>query len=175
MHPDRGLYLFYWPHPRSRVGQWRIEQWKLGIPKILTHPWGYGIGKGNEALGFVDVNGALTIDSYYLLVALEYGVIGFIVYYGMFFFAIYLIAKKSLSPALFEKENALIIPVGIALLNFIVIKSVFAQPDNHAIVFMILGMIVALLWRFQHASEETPHRRSPASNDRDHPSRQTEK
>jgi hypothetical protein len=161
--------------PQQFSDKSRIEQWKLGIPKILTHPWGYGIGKGNEALGFVDVNGALTIDSYYLLVALEYGVIGFIVYYGMFFFAIYLIAKKSLSPALFEKENALIIPVGIALLNFIVIKSVFAQPDNHAIVFMILGMIVALLWRFQHASEETPHRRSPASNDRDHPSRQTEK
>jgi hypothetical protein len=133
--------------PQQFSNQSRIEQYNLGVPKILSHPWGYGIGKGNEALGFIDVSGSMTIDSYYLLIGLEYGILGFLLYYGLFLFAVYLAAKKSLSPAPLEGENALLIPAGIALLNFIVVKSVFAQPDNHAIVFMILGMLVALLWR----------------------------
>jgi len=133
--------------PQQFSNQSRIEQYSLGIPKILTHPWGYGIGKGNEALGFIDVNGSMTIDSYYLLIGLEYGILGFLLYYGLFLWAIYLATKKSLSPEPLKDENALLIPAGIALLNFVVVKSVFAQSDNHAIVFMILGMLVALLWR----------------------------
>jgi len=150
--------------PQQFSNQSRIEQYNLGIPKILSHPWGYGIGNGNEALGFVDVNGATTIDSYYLLIGLEYGIIGFIVYYGMFLFAIYLAAKPSISSARLEGEHALLIPAGIALVNFFVIKSVFAQSDNHAIVFMILGMVVALLWRLRHASSNSSNAKLVASD-----------
>ncbi|MBN9544677.1 MAG: O-antigen ligase family protein [Alphaproteobacteria bacterium] len=134
--------------PQQFSDQSRIEQWKLGIPKIISHPWGYGIGKGNESLGFLDQGGFGTIDSYYLLIALEYGIVGFVIYYGLIFFALYLAGKRAISPEPLRGENALLIPIGIALANFIVIKSVFAQSDNHPIVFMILGMLVALLYRF---------------------------
>jgi hypothetical protein len=34
-------------------------------------------------------------------------------------------------------------------MNFFVIKSVFSQQDNHPLVFMMLGMVVALVWRIQ--------------------------
>lgn len=132
--------------PQQFSDQSRIEQWKLGIPRILTHPWGYGIGKGSEALGFSD--GFSTIDSYYLAVALEFGVIGFIVYYGLMFFALYLAGQRTVSTEPLNGESALLIPIGVALANFIVIKSVFAQTDNHPIIFMILGMLAALLYRF---------------------------
>jgi len=135
--------------PQQFSDQSRIEQWKLGIPKILTHPWGYGIGKGNESLGFQDLGGFGTIDSYYLLIALEYGVIGFVIYYGLIFFALYLAGKRAVSPEPLQGENALLIPIGIVLANFIVIKSVFAQSDNHPIIFMVLGMLAALLYRFK--------------------------
>lgn len=133
--------------PQQFSDQSRVEQYHLGIPKILTHPWGYGIGKGSEALGFSD--GFSTIDSYYLAIALEYGVIGFIVYYGMMFFALYLAGMRTISSEPLKDENAILIPIGIALANFIVVKSVFAQADNHPIIFMILGMLVALLYRFK--------------------------
>jgi len=56
------------------------------------------------------------------------------------------------------------IPAGIALVNFFVIKSVFAQSDNHAIVFMILGMVVALLWRLRHASSNSSNAKLVASD-----------
>jgi hypothetical protein len=151
--------------PQQFSDQSRLEQWKLGIPKILTHPWGYGIGKGNESLGFADAGGFSTIDNYYLLIGLEYGIIGFVIYYGMFVFALYLVGKKTLSPKPLEGEASLLIPVGIALANFLVIKSVFAQSDNHPIIFMVLGMLVALLWRYRTQEVAlTPTRNTRSQN-----------
>jgi hypothetical protein len=35
-------------------------------------------------------------------------------------------------------------PLAAALTNFFVIKSVFSEEENHAIIFMYVGMIVAL-------------------------------
>ena len=136
--------------------QSRSEQYHLGIPKILTHPWGYGIGQGGEALGFIDSAGFGTIDTYYLLIALEYGVIGFLVYYGMILFALYAAGRAALSPQPLKGENSLLIPISVTLLNFIVIKSVFSQQDNHPLIFMVLGMLAALLWRIRNNSESTP-------------------
>jgi hypothetical protein len=133
--------------------QSRIEQYHLGIPKILSHPWGYGIGQAGNALGFVDAAGFGTIDTYYLWIALEYGIIGFLVYYGMILFAVYTAGKSVLSPQPLNSENALLIPIAVALLNFIVIKSVFSQEDNHPIIFMLLGMLVALTWRIRNTPE----------------------
>jgi len=134
--------------PQQFSNQSRIEQWHLGIPKILSHPWGYGIGMGNESLGFVDSGGSSTIDSHFLLVALEYGVIGFVIYYGMILLALYVAGRRSFSPQPLEGEHSLLIPIAVTLLNFVIIKGVFAQQDNHSIIFMVLGMLVALLARF---------------------------
>jgi hypothetical protein len=137
--------------PQQFSDQSRIEQWHMGIPKILTHPWGYGIGNGTQALGFTDLGGFATIDSYYLLIALEYGVLGFVTYFGVFLLAIYLAGKRIALENILDGENALLVSIGVSLLNFIVVKSVFAQADNHAIVFMILGMLVALLHRLNNS------------------------
>lgn len=135
--------------PQQFSTQSRIEQFHLGIPKILSHPWGYGLTQANDTLGFVDVGGFATIDSYYLTAALEYGLLGFLLYFGTILIAIYFAGKRSLSSAPLDGEYALLIPASITLLNFVVIKSVYSQQDNHPIVFMVLGMIAALLWRLQ--------------------------
>jgi hypothetical protein len=66
----------------------------------------------------------------------------------MMFFALYLAGRRTVSTEPLNGESALLIPIGLALANFIVIKSVFAQTDNHPIIFMILGMLAALLYRF---------------------------
>ena len=49
------------------------------------------------------------------------------------------------------REYGLLVPVAAALLNFFVIKSVFSQEDNHPLVAMIVGMIVATCWRVQQS------------------------
>lgn len=127
----------------------RSSQFKEGIPKILKHPWGYGIGMGADALGNYTPSGVLTIDSYYLSVGLEYGVIGFILYYGMLAVGIQYSAKYALNVHKHDKEYSFLIPITIALTNFVIIKAVLSQQDNHPLIFMMLGMVVALIYRLR--------------------------
>ncbi len=46
-----------------------------------------------------------------------------------------------------DDDIELVAPAIIALMNFILIKSVLSQQENHALVFVILALVVALIWR----------------------------
>ena len=99
-------------------------------------------------LGFgKDIGGMITIDSYYLSIALEFGVIGFLVYYGMFGIAIFESGKRGLTAQTADPEQAFLIPITLALIAFAVIDSVFSQQDIHPVVFMMLGILMALAFR----------------------------
>lgn len=123
----------------------RIAQYTTGFQKFLEWPFGYGVGQGAETLGFTsEENGMITIDTYYLSILLEYGLVGFIVYYGMFAIAIYEGARRCIFAQIDDEDRSFLVPTTISLVCFIVIKSVFSQQDNHPVVFMMLGAIVAL-------------------------------
>jgi O-antigen ligase len=125
----------------------RIEQYSSGIPKILSHPWGYGIGRAAEVLGYREPSGMLTIDTYYLSTALEYGIIGFLLFFGFFIVITYKGTSIIFKDVDLDRDTAFILPATTAIINFVVIKSVFNQEDNHPLVFMIAGMLGALLYR----------------------------
>jgi hypothetical protein len=144
--------------PQAASNEARQVQIQTGIPKILSHPWGHGIGMGGDTLNYIDLNGLLTIDSYYLSIALEYGVLGFAVYYGLFAYAAYISSRYTISHGNRSREYGFLGAIAIALVNFIVIKSVFSQEANHPLVFMILGMAVALLWRIQREAQGVAER-----------------
>lgn len=97
----------------------------------------------------------MSIDTYYLSVLVDYGFVGFIIYFGIFIAAIFEVARLVISKTLrqADEEASLIIPAAIAIVNFVVIKSVFSQEDNHSTVFMILGMIIALSARLKRSAE----------------------
>jgi O-Antigen ligase len=125
--------------------QAREDQLAMAIPKVIRAPWGHGIGQGADSLGYTNLAGVLTIDSYYISVAMEFGVIGFLLYFGMLLVGVvqsgrYMLVAKG-------RDEMILAPAAIALLNFFVIKSVFSQQENHPLVFAILGMSVALIWR----------------------------
>lgn len=124
----------------------RLDQVSLAIPKIISHPWGYGIGMGATALNYRPF-GILSIDSYYLDILLEYGVLGFIVYYTMLIFTMIRGFESAEKANLFDREREVLLGLGISLMSFIIIKSSFSEQDNHPLVFMIMGMIVALVHR----------------------------
>lgn len=126
--------------------QGRMNQIERGLPKVMANPFGHGIGEGAETLGVVARGGMLTIDNYYLLIVLEYGVLGFLVYYGMILSAIVYSGREALRPTE-DREMTLLVPLCVTLTNFFVIKSVFSQQDNHPLIFMMLGMVVALIYR----------------------------
>ncbi len=126
--------------------QARRDQIHLGIPKILSHPWGYGVGRGAETLGYHPFK-RVTIDNYYLDVTLEYGVHGFIIYYGMFVVAMYYCYRTITKLKALPREIEMLLPIGVSLATFFIIKSSFSEENNHPLVFMMLGMVVALVYR----------------------------
>jgi len=125
----------------------RREQLTIALPKIASRPWGYGMQMAAETVGYKTPGGILTLDSYYLTIALEYGVLGFIVFYGMFGTAIFAAGRVVLSRTEVDPEVGLLVPAGLALVNFFIIKSVFSQDDNHPVAFMLLALVVILDWR----------------------------
>ncbi len=132
----------------------RAEMYRTGIPMVLHNPLGHGVGEGAITLGFYNGIGQLTIDTYYLAIALEYGIIGFLVYYAMFAIATWKAGVTTLRAT--DPEILYLAPLAIAMVNFIIIKSVFSQQENHPLVFAMLGMIVALVARQRAQDRQAP-------------------
>jgi hypothetical protein len=127
----------------------RKVQYSMGIPKILSHPLGHGIGRAAETLGFYQPNGLLTIDTYYLAIALDYGILGFIAFYGLVLYASFTAGVSTLKDDDQDQDMAFLPAAGVALASFFVIKSVYSEIDNHPLYFMVLGMVPALIWRLK--------------------------
>ncbi|HEY0651214.1 O-antigen ligase family protein [Phenylobacterium sp.] len=124
----------------------RQVQWEMAIPKIFKNPIGHGIGQGGETLGFFNRAGVGTIDSYYLSILLEIGILGFVVYYGLMLRGAWIAARTVIdSPR--DREIRLLIPLAVSLLNYVVVKSVLSQEANHPLAFIMLGASVALVYR----------------------------
>ncbi|MGE8135946.1 O-antigen ligase family protein [Novosphingobium subterraneum] len=131
-----------------------------GMPKVWGRPWGHGIGQGAETLGFRNADGVLTIDNYYLGIALELGIIGFVVFYAIFIGASLRAIRVSLRQ--FDSDTAIIFPLVIALINFVIIKSIFSQLENHPLVFAFLGATLALVFLISNKDQVTSM--SPTEN-----------
>lgn len=135
--------------------QARIEQYDKGFGLFLQNPLGYGIGRGGITLGYSNQAGVGTIDTYYLLILLEYGAIGFLLFYGLFLAGLWKMGKTLFGQPLPGRgEESLLVPLAIAIGNWIVIKSIFAQDDNHPLIFAMLGMAAALLHRIERVNPE---------------------
>lgn len=132
----------------------RKDQYLAGIQHVLSNPIGHGIGMGARTLGYSGPSGVVTIDTYYLAAALEFGVVGFVAFYGMILGAIYHGGLALLKTR--EREALLLAPIIVALTNFFIIKSIFSQLENHPIVFMMLGMVAALVYRVRQETGEVP-------------------
>ena len=125
----------------------RNAQWSMGIPKIKTNPIGHGPARAGETLGYANGAGALTIDTYYLSLLLEYGVVGFGAF--MVLFGGQLVPGFRMYLQALPGEESLAGPTTIALLNFLVIKAVLSSEFNMPLAFIFLGFLFAIAWRQQ--------------------------
>lgn len=126
----------------------REDQISQGIDIVMRHPWGHGIGRAAETLGYANSAGVITIDTYYLSIALEAGILGFVAYYGAFI-AVLVTGTKHVISAGEHEDTSWLLPALLSLGNFVVIKSVLSQQENHPIAFAVLGMAVALIHRIK--------------------------
>lgn len=140
----------------------RLAQWELAIPKVISHPWGYGVARAAGELGFHSGNSTHgTIDSYYISMLLDFGVAGFVLFFGLFIRAAWTGGKVvvTMRP---QGELTMLLPLVVALMNFVVIKSVFSQNANHPLVFMMLGAVVALTYRAQREAQDVYVPKTPS-------------
>jgi hypothetical protein len=124
----------------------RIDQWIMAIPKVGRNPVGHGMGQGADVLGFANQAGNITIDSYYISILLEIGVVGFILYYGLVLRSIW-VATRTVVESRADQEIRLLLPIAVSLINYFIVKSVLSQDANHPLIFMMLGAVVALTYR----------------------------
>jgi hypothetical protein len=142
----------------------RAEEIKNGIPKILHNPIGYGAGQSGDVLHYSSFGGSLlSVDNYYLTLALEYGVIGLALFMSMIGASIWYggrYALRNVHPR--DRESELLVPITASMCIFFVIKAVLSQQDNHPVVFMLMGMLVALIWRQKGGGEDGAVAAQPA-------------
>ncbi len=125
----------------------RVLQIHTGVPKILDRPWGWGMGRAPETLALD------SIDNFYLTVGLEYGLPGLVLFFGMFGVAIWNGVKRAIT---FPRgELGMMVPLVIALVNFMMVKMTLSQQDSHGVVFVLLGALVAACWRFDEEKRAT--------------------
>lgn len=145
------------------IGRIRVTLWESGasagsdlgrnaqnvaaMPKIISHPWGYGMGRAADVLGFYTPGGLLTIDSYYLSTVLDFGVIGFLVFYGVVLYSAFASGRHALFDDSGDPETAFFPAAAISLITFFFIKSVYSEPNNHPLFFMVMAMVPALIER----------------------------
>lgn len=122
----------------------RQNQMAEGLDIVIRQPWGHGIGRAAETLGYTNLDGFVTIDTYYVSIAIEAGIIGFFAYYGAFVAAM-LAGAKCLMRAGDIEETSWLLPALLSLGNFFVIKSILSQQENHPLAFAMLGLVVALI------------------------------
>ena len=131
----------------------RKAQLEAAIPLVAKNPIGHGVGMAAQTFGFRLPSGLLTIDSYYLSIVLEYGVLGFLIYYGMFVWGAGRAIRVGMAQPPEKRELSLLIPAGVSLLVYVLTKSVFSEEGNNSLGFILLGLTCALVYR---AKAEAP-------------------
>jgi hypothetical protein len=118
----------------------RIVMFERGGSLVFDQPLlGYGAGQAAVTLGYLPGIYILTIDSYYLSVALESGLPGLIL------FAIilgYPITKGWIGSVRFSGQDRVrIATITLALIGFAVIKSVLSLTENFDTAFLLIALL----------------------------------
>ncbi|MDZ4375390.1 MAG: O-antigen ligase family protein [Phenylobacterium sp.] len=130
----------------------RGTQWALATPKIATHPVGHGIGEAGREVGFFSPSGKPTLDSYYINILMDYGPLGFVLYFGLILYVAWRAGLTAVDHGT-DPDISILIPIAVALLQFVIIKSVLSLDANHSLVFMMLGGAIALIYRAKLKSD----------------------
>ncbi|WP_292960645.1 O-antigen ligase family protein [Novosphingobium sp. UBA1939] len=132
-------------HAASTEG--RLEQMRAAIPLMIKRPViGYGPGQGGRVLGYTNPAGEASIDSYVLMAALSYGVVGFIVMaimHGLFAAKAIAVGQKRFG------ETSAALPAATGIVVWMVDKIVLAQEDSVSFVYMLMALVAAAAYRLQ--------------------------
>jgi len=122
----------------------RVAMFQRGSGLVLEQPLvGYGPGLAAITLGFLPGFTTLTIDSYYLSVAMESGLPGLALFFGLLGYPI--IRGFAASIRTPGRDGARIAVIALALLGFAVVKSVLSLTENLDAVFLLIALLAISL------------------------------
>ena len=131
----------------------RSQQFAMGFVKFQESPlFGFGASRGGPKLGFYSPGGELTIDSYFLSILLDYGVVGVLVFYGLILYAIARCVRIAMRRT--DDLGKLATAFASFMLVYLVIKSVLSQEANQPLMFMALAAITVLCLRDRQSRGE---------------------
>ncbi len=121
----------------------RNIQWAKGQGIIAGHPLGHGAGQSGSVLGFYNPgHDNFTVDSYYLTLLLDYGYIGFLAF--MMFFMTSAAHAARFYFRTRDDDQLILLPIAVAIVNFVVIKAVASTESSMPIVIMLAGFAVGM-------------------------------
>lgn len=123
----------------------REQQFAMFWPKLFENPIGYGAGQSGIKLGFTTAEGVYTVDSFFITIGIDYGILGLTTFFGALVYATYALTRVSFTRNFTVRDDPL--PIATMLLVALVIRSVLSQTDNLPLVFIALGMAAATLKR----------------------------
>lgn len=116
--------------------QARIVQWAKGLPEFVQNPIGYGYGESAIVLQYFSSN-RLTIDTYWLSVLLETGLIGFLA----LIVACYMAIKNTSNKYIKSSDSNLGAALCSLFVTFVIIKLVLSQRYNHVLIYFFFGIV----------------------------------
>lgn len=129
----------------------RHEQFALAVPAVMKRPlFGYGPGGSGGAIGWFNAGGEVSVDSGYLTIVTEYGLLGFILFFGMIGLASVQTGRLSIMSD--EKGMPLAAAASAAIATLLSTKLVLSQADNFPFIYMLLGLAIALIYLNQKSS-----------------------
>lgn len=143
-------------HSASNEG--REAQWDMAMPVILRNPIGHGSGTISKYVPYTNLAGEYSMDSYPINLLVEFGVPGFLLFFGMLICAavvgvrIYMRADNN--------EEELAGAAALALVSFMTTRLVLSSGAGLAFAFPFVGLILAQ-WYAQKVREGwTPTQRA---------------
>jgi hypothetical protein len=139
----------------------RQDQFEKFWPKLLHNPLGYGSGQSGVVLDYHLPGGLITVDSYFITTGIDYGLVGLTCFFGMFMYTFYLMGQTYLTSE--SKEAELALPIACAIAVLFIIRLVLSQSDTEPLIFVVIGMAIAVHERtleFQHMAD-LPRRPEP--------------
>lgn len=125
--------------------QSRKEQFAMFWPKLFKNPIGHGVGQSGETLQYRLPGGMVTVDSFFITVGLDFGLLGLISFFGMYIYTIVLMSRVYFRYD--SKEAGLAMPIAAAIAVLLAVRLVLSQIDNMPLTFVMFGLAVALYAR----------------------------
>lgn len=127
----------------------RVVQLQKSIVILSEHPiGGLGLKMAPEYVGHDTATGGKSIDSYFLSIIVETGIVGLFLSFLLLFIFIFPFEKKYISNN--KKSKEYLHTIMMAAINFIIVSLILSITEIYSILFFALGIYASIVSKLRH-------------------------